>query len=278
MEKYWDDLLTDRHLRQEIEAHLQDCQFCQESGVEYQAWKKELDSVTDTPLTEEETQLAEKLYLSALKGQIIALKPLVEKSVRAEYYLAADGKKDRVPPIVNLATLYSDNPEIILKLMRDNDTKNDYLQLLASHEELIDGVMVCVSEKNWEFVTDNSGKAEIPAGQLDDLSALNWQIKMPDAVFSLEPLKYDPDKVEYAKDEVLETDRGDKIRVLFEGKTSGKQITIEILALDGKAEFGQVKVGVSLEQETIIKPVKASQKATFDISGKGNKIKIRLFS
>jgi hypothetical protein len=161
--------------------------------------------------------------------------------------------------------------------MRDFDRGHDYLQLISDDPALSSHIMVQIPQLQKEFITDENGRAEIDASVLDKPDQLSWQIRMPDAVFSLEPLVYDPNKTEYSKDIVLTTEKQDKIKVTFEGKTEGKQISIRILELDGRTDFGVVRVSVSQHHASLFKDVKRNESLSFDLVDATDEIKIRLF-
>lgn len=129
--------------------------------------------------------------------------------------------------------------------MQAPEKGNEYLQLLSEDDRFSKHVMVQVPELNREFITDADGRAGIDLETTKGLDKLKWQIKLPEAVFTLEPLTYDPEKVEYAEEISLETERHDVIKVRFEGKTEGKQLSIRVTELDGRTDFGPLKIAVT---------------------------------
>lgn len=100
---------------------------------------------------------------------------------------------------------------------------------------------------------------------------------MPDAVFSLEPMIYDPDKTEYSKELDLITDNKDRINVKFEGKTEGKRISIKILELDGKKDYGELKITFVQQGKYITKKISQDRSIIFELSDPDAEINIRLF-
>ncbi len=260
-----------------IKEHLKQCEFCREFVENYRLFGQSLDDAAEESIPPEALQLADRLYSDALAGRIISLEPLFSKASEPKLHLAADGEKEFRPRVQNLTTLYSENPEVIMRVMRDLDSGEDYLQLISDDPAFSAHVMVQVPELKRELITDDSGQAMLESGFLEVPEKLTWQIKMPEAVFSLEPLVYDPNKTEYAKDIVLETERQDKIKVTFEGKTEGKQISIRILELDGKTDFGQVKVSVSQRHASAFKDIKRDESLSFDLVDTKDVIKVRLY-
>jgi len=260
-----------------VREHLGECEFCREFCDSYQLFLDSIGQTSKEGLPAKAFQLADRLYKDALAGKIISLEPLLSEVSAPPFRLAADGEKEFAPHVQNLTTLCSESPEIILRVMRDLDKGQDYLQLISDDPALSARVMVQIPELKREFITDDNGQATLESGLPNAPEKLTWQIKMPEAVFSLEPLVYDPDKTEYAEDIILETQRKDKIKVTFEGKTEGKQISIRILELDGRTNFGRVKVSVSQQNVSVFKDVKRNELLSFDLIDANDKINIRLF-
>jgi hypothetical protein len=260
-----------------VREHLDECEFCRELCNSYQLFLDSINRTSKEGLPLKVSQLADRLYYYALAGKTFPLEPLLAEVPAPPFHLAADSEKEFAPHVQNLTTLCSESPEIILRVMRDLNKGQDYLQLISDDPALSARVMVQIPELKREFITDKSGRVTLESGTLDNIEKLTWQIKMPEAVFSLEPLVYDPDKTEYTEDIVLETERNDKIKVTFEGKTEGKQIMIRILELDGRTDFGRVKVSVSQQDVSVFKDIRRNELLSFDLIDANNEINIRLF-
>jgi len=272
---YLENRIQDTDKSEEISAHLKRCQFCREYCDNYGQLTKHINQAKNENIPAETWELANRLFNASMSCNIIYLKPL-EPEPSDEYLQAADGIGEPAPDIENIATLYSEQPEMVLQLMRDNKQKLEYFQLIAEDDKLISHVLVQIPEKNEEFITDINGRAELKTTLINP-STLNWQIKMPDAQFSLKPLKYDPEKIEYQNELELETDRNDKIRVTFMGKTKGKQISIQILALEGKKDFGDMKVMVNQKNKSDIQKIEPEKSISFNLGEGDDEISIRLF-
>lgn len=239
-----DDQLTDRSRREEISRHVEACEFCAEFCRSYRALTETPESVPAESLPEDLIRLRDSLYESALRSVVVDLK-LLTSGRPSVSYLAADGPSEKQPAVRKIATLYSEDPEVVVQVMRNTAKGYDYLQVQAEDARLAAHVMVQLPELGREFVTNADGRAEIDLGSAANLEQLKWQIKMPEAVFALEPLAYDPNKIEYTKEMTLQTDRHDRIEIRFEGHTEGKQLSIRVVELDGRSDFGPVKVVVT---------------------------------
>ena len=261
----------------DIERHLEICEFCRDFANDYRLQNKLLAEVTTGTLPSKAMALAESLYNQAIAGRTIPITTLLERGGQSSMALAADGNKEFVPSVQNLVTLCSESPEIILRVMRDQRKHQDYLQLISDDPLMTANVLVQIPELNLQYVTDSDGKAELDKALDDSIDKLKWQIKLPDVVYDLEPLIYDPDKTEYAENIELKTDRDDRIRVTFEGKTEGKQISIEILALDGRKDFGDVIVAVTQKSQPRTVAARSKKPMTFNLADDDSTINIRLF-
>ena len=99
-----------------------------------------------------------------------------------------------------------------------------------------------------------------------------------DAVFNLEALTYDPNRVEYSSDTVLQTERNDRVSVTFEGLAAGKRITLRVLELEGRTDFDRVLVSVSPGNGSESAVVGPNQPVSFDFTEWGKSIAIRLYA
>ncbi len=271
-----DRRLDDSGKESEISAHLEKCEFCREFCDNYRLYIKSFEEASQEEIPEKFKKLADRIYRESFGSRIIYLTPF-EKSATS-FRLAADGEKESKPNIQNLSTFYSDDPELVLRVMRDKNKGYDYIQLIGENQDIASNVLVQIPELKKEYLTDMRGRAKLEESLLMDLSRLKWQIKIPDAIFSLEPLVFDPETVEYEKEVFLETEKDDKIKIRFEGKTEGKQISIQVLQLEGKTEYGFVRVLISQKNRQQMKETAPDRELRFDVTESGAEINIRLFT
>jgi len=276
IELFADNKLTDDIKRLGIKKHLEECEFCREYHENYCLYIDSLKQAETEPLPPEAEVLADKLQRAASQRKIIDLVPLTEQAGQGTY-LAADGEPEKQPDIINLATFYSENPELVLLVMRNKTNNQDYLQLASDDPKFIAYALVHVPELEIEQITDLSGRANLNKPFTADITRYKWQIKLPEAVFELIPLEYDPDKTEYQKEIILETEHNDRIQITFEGKTEGKQLSIKILELDGHSDFPEVKVAVHQEELIETKTAGPLSPVTFTLKKIDKAIKIRLY-
>ena len=265
--------------RQKIQKHLSECRECSDFCEQYSSLIKGIDhDGIDSKLSKNSMQLADKLYIDAVRSSPIKMNYMKSDMSQTEYALAADGQPEPEKHVHSLATLYSEDPDIVLKIMRDPQKNVNYLQLLCEDQDLISGAMVQIPERDQNVITDEQGYAELEDIDSDDINNINWQIKLPDAVFNLNPLTYDPDKVLYSQDTILTTGKKDRIKVRFEGKTEGKQISISILELNGRTDIENIKVVVSQQDITSLSQSQIQKEISFKILDSDHNIIIRLYS
>lgn len=263
----------------EVNKHIDICEMCREFCDYYHIFIDSLSKARKEDIPVKALKMAEKIYHDALKTNVIRLQKLTTSDNNFDYavLLAADGEKGPIQAIENLATFYSEDPEIVLRVMRDSTRWKDYLQLISDDPKQVSYVLVQIPELGKEYITDENGRATLEGEALKDHDKLKWQVKLPDALFELEPLRYDPDRIEKTEEMILETENRDKIKVIFERRTEGKQITLNILELEGKSEFKDAKVIISHQRESKIFEARPEEPITMYLSGPEDKINIRLF-
>ena len=269
--------LTDTTRMRSIEAHIAECEFCREYCDlcrQELALQSEADAVE---ITETDRLIADRIYNQAMAGRVIPLNVMSTGQSLGQTHMAADGSGKTIRPAINLATLYSEDPEMVLRVMRDSEQDIDYLQLIGTDPELTAHVLIQIPEINKEYVTDDFGRAVVPKGELGDVETLHWEIKLPDVRFDLRPVVYDPEHVESVHEVTLETDQHDRILVTFASKTAGKQILIRVLELDGQTDYDSVRVSMSQQQLQEVKNVTPNQIVPFAIIDPNQGINIRLY-
>ncbi|UCD64247.1 MAG: hypothetical protein JSW34_02080 [Candidatus Zixiibacteriota bacterium] len=271
----------DRHLDPEtagqVEKHVETCQFCREFCEEYRALSQFVDQAAEEALPARAKQAAGYLYRVGYCVEPIVLSLLRQEPSALRVPLAADGTPKDELRFENLATFFSEEPEMVLRVMRDNRKQRDFLQLVSDDSSLVSRVLVEVPDLDLSIITDENGRGDFDRPYPDDASDLKWQVKMPQAEFSLLPLQYDPARVEYSEDIVLETVHKDRVAVRFEGQKDGKRISIRILELNGHPDFEPVAVAVSQGGKSLVAGASRDDTLYFEMEGTENSIDIRLF-
>ncbi len=277
LEAFADNNLTPESATIQIRAHLEVCEFCSDFVDEYRAHEGAVRAIMDSSDSEDLTKFLREFEYPKLFGLTIELLPLKMAQKPPRNQLAADSSAVPQPESLSIATLYSENPEIVMKLMRDQHDGSKYIQLIAESANFIKNVLVCAPESGMQVVTDSEGKAVIDSDLPEDPASLRWQICLPEATFDLEPLVYDPEKVEYSQGTVLETDRGDRVRLTITGKTVGKQIEVELLQLDGQSDFAAVKIVLIEGSHRLMQDATLGQRILFTLPENTSNINLRIF-
>ncbi len=259
-----------------IRAHIAECEFCREFCDDYRA---DLEAQTETAKVQPEQRdwtVADEIFSDVYAGRTISLNLLPAPRSISQMYLAADGERP-ADMVTNLATLFSEQPELVLRVMRDDARGIDYLQLISADPQLAAQAMIQIPEIQKQYVTDDTGKVLLARDELRDPESLQWEIKLPDARFTLRPLVYDPEHVESSREVILETEHHDRIQVVFETKTEGKQILIRVLEIEGEPNFGTIRVSIKQQNIHQVKEVAPNQNVSFNINDSDQEISIRLF-
>ncbi len=102
-------------------------------------------------------------------------------------------------------------------------------------------------------------------------------MRLPDAVFDLKPALYDPDNLEYLKELILETDEGDRVQVISEGRARSIQIKLQILELNGRSDFDDCTIHVSQPRNDIVLKAGRGAQVQFDIGDPKQPVTIGIF-
>jgi hypothetical protein len=154
--------------------------------------------------------------------------------------LAADGVAVPQAGLQHRATLYSEVPEVVLRVMHDPATDRDVLQLTADDPALSGHVFIRYGEPPVDVLTDERGIAEIPAKSIDDPTALSWHVQLPDASFTLKAL----DAPRLPDETVIDLPHGDRIAVAVMSDTSGLSLRVRPLRIHGQEQIGRFRAVV----------------------------------
>lgn len=260
--------------------HLRSCDFCREISENLALQlriEKESEEIHLTPVLKLQAErIHNNIHRRFMRGLVIELVPLENPALPAPMQLAADSSGETTPKLENLATVYSENPEIVLKFMRDNEAKSCFLQVVSDQPDLFKHVLVEAPELDCSLVTDANGRAAL--GELDTaaIGSSRWNIRLPEAVFAMESL--DPDHTQSRVETVLETDQADRMRVALETKVVGSQIEIELLELRGSAKIGPARLVVELDDSTTLHRLGDNHTLIIDTGERFRTLKIRVYN
>ena len=260
------------------QAHIEGCEFCQHLVDEVRQELNALAQGSDCAMPPQALVLRDMLFNRAMRGLKVNLIPLTDPAITLVHtVLAADGPRRRTPQIENVGEYYSANPEMVLRLMRSQPEERLWVQLIAENPALTSHVLLRLPELDCEFLTDESGCANMPNVPDNQLERLKFEVKLPELNLALDTLQYDPEKTEYSAETVLETSHHDRVRVTLEGKTEGHKLTLEFLELAGISSSDPVTAFAIKDNSIQRGTMTGAQTATFELRGDPKALTIRLF-
>ncbi len=256
-----------------IETHVKECEFCRDFCANF------------TMLLEEEVKafaldLSESISAAGFKighatGRILPLQPMKIETGGENILLAADSERAAMGGASRL--LFSENPDLVMRIVPTADGRGNALQVTASEESLAAHLLLEAPQVNRSFVTDEFGRIVIATDDLSDPAALTWQIRIPDAVFVLKPLVFDPDAPRSSRESELNTPEGDRIRVRLTDHQEGLSIALQIISLHGRQELQKVKVLITQPGFARIEEQSMDQTLTFGALNPKQDISLRIF-
>lgn len=259
-----------------VVAHIRNCEFCSLYCERYELLLSEIDSAESID-REALSEIASSIFAGKSLPKIIYLSPFHRNTLPGQRILAADGERANEPVLQNLATWYSQEQDIVVRVMRDTEHRVDFLQVIAPDESLMSHVLIESPDSQLTFVTDGQGKVEFGLQQVDDFASIKWQIRLPEAVFRLDALTYDPNRVKSESDTILESPGGDKVSIVLQEKAEGKEIIVRVLALDGNEQYQHARVAITSKSGTEVKHVTPNNTLKFSLVDANTEIGIRIF-
>ncbi len=259
-----------------IIVHVRDCEFC---STYCERFKMLLSSVESAEVLDPSAiaDIAAGIFEATTSSKIIPLSRMIHDRLSAQRLLAADGGRANEPSLQNLSTWYSQEQDIVVRVMRDTRRAVDFLQVIAPDESLMAHVLIESVDARLAYVTDNLGKVEFGMMQIEDIASVKWQIKLPEAVFRLDLLAYDPEHIKSETDTILVSPGGDKVSIKLQNKTEGKEILVRVLALDGNDRYQHARIAITSNSGSEIKAVTPKDAMKFALIDANTEIGIRIF-
>lgn len=231
---------AERDPRDPVTAHLATCEVCRDQVSLMEAWlaaagNQSFGTPARSPFEEAVLRLLRR------PASVIPLTILdMPQRVGAGHSLAADGVAVPQAGLQHRATLYSEEPEVILRIMHDPATQRDVLQLTADDPALSEHVFIRYGEPPIDVLTNERGIAEIPAKSIEDPTALSWRVQLPDASFTLKAL----DAPRLPDETVIDLPDGDRIAVAALSDTSGLSLRVRPIRIHGQEQIGRFRAVV----------------------------------
>lgn len=232
--------VAERDPRDPVAVHLAGCGLCRDELSLMEEWladQKTQDSTTPLRSPFEEAVLK----LLQRPSSVIPLTILeMPQRTGVGHSLAADGVALPQAGLQHRATLYSEEPEVILRIMHDPATQRDVLQLTANDPALSGHVFIRYGDPAVDVLTNERGIAEIPAKSIDDPTALSWRVQLPDASFTLKAL----DTPQLPDETVIDLPDGDRIAVAVLSDTAGLSLRVRPVRIHGREQIGRFRAVV----------------------------------
>jgi len=259
----------------EIGRHLVSCPLCREYVELIEEWNRGSQSVQASfPAAQ---AVAEHAFAGAVDAasravpRIIELIPLAFQSEPVPVRLAADGhpppRADHpIEGLEHAATLYAADPELVLRVMRDRRTGEELLHLIGTDPDLTSNVLIHIVEPSLDFMTDGQGVAHLGPHRLQNPESLHWQVRLPEAIFALSPLQYNPEQPGARRQFELETDAENRIRVELESRTEGIMLHLTLLRIGGSETLQRARLVIT-QGALMSQTVEAKGPATCTVTG-----------
>jgi len=265
----------------DIAAHLAECAECRQAVEHLETWFGATVEELAGDLSLHARETADHLYQVAERAsKIIPLTPWAIEHVPEQTGLAADGGQGKGPEVglEHLATLYAEDADLILRVMRDRGTGEESLHLIGTDSDKTSNVLIQIAEPQMDFMTDASGLAYLGEQHISEPTDLKWSIRLPDAIFNLSPLTYDAEKPGTSESFTLETDRDNSVRVELESRAEGVMLRLSLMRIGGREELSHARVVVSQPSTGIQATTGSGKEITIIGLRPGEAVNLRIFA
>ncbi len=233
-------LAAERDPRDPVAVHLVDCGLCRDELSLMEEWLADQNTQDSTlPLRSPFEEAVLKLLQRPCSVIPLTILEMPQRT-GVGHSLAADGILMPQAGLQHRATLYSEEPEVLLRIMHDPATQRDVLQLTADDPVLSGHVFIRYGDPPTDVLTNERGIAEIPAKSIDDPMALSWRVQLPDASFTLKAL----DAPRLPDETVIDLPDGDRIAVAALSDPAGLSLRVRPLRIHGREQIGRFRAVV----------------------------------
>lgn len=265
----------------DITAHLAECAACRKAVEHLEMWLGNTAEELAGDLSQHARETGDHLYqMAECASKTIPLTPLAIEHTPAQAALAADGRPEKSPEVglEHLVTLYAEDADLVLRVMRDRGTGEESLHLIGADPGKTSNVLVQIAEPQMDFVTDASGLAYLGEQHIPDPAALKWSIRLPDAIFDLSPLAFDTEKPGTSESFTLETDPDNSVRVELESRAEGVMLRLKLVRIGGREELSHARIVVSQPSTGIQATTESGKEVTIIGLRPGEPVNLRIFA
>jgi hypothetical protein len=263
----------------QIDLHVRDCAMCQEEVEKLQFLPKnhiELSEFVPLPTLDNLVRDFQETHKFHERDRIMRLSPWhpMGELLQGSSRLAAQSADEpRFPTPIILAT---DDEGLMLKAIRDSNTKDVWIYLNAADPALFQNALIRPFGGTAEYVTDEEGRVNLGSIAWPKLENHTAEVHLPMARFTLSPAR---DLTSLSDAIVLDSPDGDQIKVIFSDGERNRKIGIEIIKLSRSLAEEELKIAVREGDSTeivMIRPA-AHESVVLEKTPASSKVDIFLF-
>lgn len=275
-----EQLVRDCNVQRGWRTHVQQCDFCRDRlrwlTSYYQRFQEEYE-LGPTPVLKS---------ILGTQGRVVkpgtyVAYPFISKRVpplppKNFPVLRADSNIN--DPFENLGVLVTEDQEVLVRVMRNTDTKEVTLHLIAESTEKYRHVLVRIPSLEGEYTSDEHGRVSLGRVILPSRDELSVEVQTPRATFELASLEFPQDKVVAQTEVVLTNEQNDSIRVEFIPADLRYTMKVHLLTLREEGEKSHLRVLV-VRRSNGQRWIKAAQKgvAVFQGLQQNGELRIQVF-
>lgn len=206
----------------------------------------------------EELEDLGRVWVKSARAPVIHLTPIqIDDQIESlsSTLLAAQGNGNVTSE--ESVTLASVDNDLLLRVVRDFNSHELWLYLVADDPATCQNVLVQPFGASKEYLTDSQGRVNLGIVDWPSPEVLIADVRMPKAVFSLAPLREQANENQSCE---LSSAAGDRIRVAFRSDDTGRHLEITIIELS--AGYGESAIKVAVRGQGVVQVLQLDQTTT----------------
>jgi len=231
-----------------VQEHLKQCEPCRIRVAEIEQWHRGTHDSMAEGLPEKAVSLADHVYRDAVRAsRVILLTPMAMPQSIEPVHLAADGvtETDKAQTLEHRATMVSENPELVMRIMRDPQSGKETLHLIGSDPRVTRHVLIHANDPPLDLITDAKGKATLTGLPMDNPADARWEIRLPDATFALSPLEELGAKHGDEREVTLSAGPDNEMSITLTEGPDGLALRLRLLRVNGRDTIEHARLVIS---------------------------------
>ncbi len=231
-----------------IRAHLDGCEDCRVRFAEIEGWHIAVEGSMAEGFPRVAQSVADQIYRDAITAsRVVLLSPMTMPQTHEPVHLAADGQAETesVRPLEHRATMVSENPELVMRIMRDPASGEETLHLIGADPSVTRHVIIHVDDPPLDLVTDADGKALLTGTPMANPADARWEIRLPDATFALtrlEGMGIDPGG---EREVTLSSGPDNEMGITLTEGPDGLALRLRLLRVNGRNNIERARLVIS---------------------------------